>query len=126
MTISMTYGPVEPSAGQAVTFTLQVTDRDAPAQMIEVDFGDGPAQHVIVDCAARYGPWDPPARSGGTKTFTYTHTYRRAGTYTTHFTASSKGCDNPYGNTLDIRQPITVDAAATPDPSPSESPTPFP
>jgi hypothetical protein len=126
MRISVSY-PSGGLTGKPVTFTVTLTDPDAKPSGVWPHWGDGSGS-TPPSCGTRYGPWDPPARSGGTTSYTLKHTYSRAGTYTVYFVGRSGTCGSPYANEIvsqSIR--ITIDQTGSdPTPSPTPSETPFP
>lgn len=127
MRISVTY-PTGGFTGQPVEFTVTLTDPDAKPLAVYPRWGDGASSTAPACTQQRYGPWDPPARSGGSKTYVLRHTYTRAGTYTVSFVGRTGYCGNPYGNELKSQAfSVTIQATGTsPSPSPSPSETPFP
>lgn len=95
VTVQVTTLPSQPHPGDQVTFTVRSNDPDdqinANDQCRTSDsFGDGttnPPQPSCPHCPNpnRYGPWTPPARNGGQRNETVTHTYQLAGQYTATF-----------------------------------------
>lgn len=120
--ISVHYTP-SGTAGQPVSVTVSLSDGDAPPVGAFGSWGDGsgvPAPSC--NTPQRYGPWTPPARSGGSKTWTVTHTYSKAGTYTVSIIGISGACGNPYGGRVSTSITIHIDPApASPSPSPTAS-----
>jgi hypothetical protein len=98
-TLTATTTPATPTAGEVVTFTVHTADPDSfidPGMFCgQVSFGDGNDTGCQVACAAngpQYGPWAPPPPTAGDATFTMTHTYPRAGTYTARFSFTADEC----------------------------------
>lgn len=90
--LAATTEPAAPIAGHTVTFTLHVTDPDSLISSGlfcgQASFGEGDSTGCAVACAPlapEYGKWDPPAPTPGDATFTLTHTYPSAGTFTARF-----------------------------------------
>jgi hypothetical protein len=108
LTVEISYSPSAPKAGQQVTFTVVARDADAIiSSECAQHYGEGPLPFGcdgIPSCRTRYGPWTPPQKSAGERTFSYAHTYDDAGTYRGHFSFLSgtgpfrEYCGSPYGN----------------------------
>ena len=119
LTAEVTVQPAAPRVGQAVTFTVVVVDTDA-APISDMSgcgqgpgFGDGvePGDCMPMCARTQYGPWSPPARQRGEKTFTYTHTYDRAGSFPfwSKFGSAGGYCsENPYADVDYGRTTVTV------------------
>ena len=99
MTLSLRWFPANPEVGQPVTFTLTMTDPDAPADGFFQSFGFEDGQALAVDDFPeerdRYGLWSLPPPKPGQWVDTYTHTYTRAGTFRAWFARSSRTPDLP-------------------------------
>jgi hypothetical protein len=111
MTVTVTYSPQQPQAGQPVTFHLVATDDDPPAPCLDQpvdhwDFGDtnsssefacgsvaDPGGGPACPTGQAFGPWTPPARPLRSATADLSYTYRQPGTYTATFTSHSAGYD---------------------------------
>ncbi|HZP15771.1 MAG TPA: hypothetical protein VFA96_08110 [Nocardioides sp.] len=112
--------PEHPAVGQKVTYTVSITDPDAPAQGCagSRDFGDytvGPLECDPPVCA-RFGEWDAPQAKAGSFVQTFTHVFAKAGTFTATFPVSTVspgwyGCAVPYGSTTTAT--ATVDVTPT-------------
>ena len=124
VTLELRWSPANPEIGQSVTFTLTVSDPDAPADGFfqQFGFGDGPGLAVddFPDECDRYGLWSLPAPKPGRWVDTYTHTYSRTGTFQAWFTRSSRtpglpGCvdearelGDPWASSATITATIAV------------------
>jgi hypothetical protein len=108
--------------GEPVTVVVNVEDPDAQhIDLTGVDWGDEPSPRAeaatssilrIDDIVRRpdrdprpHGPWPPPDKEGGTRSFTRTHVYKKAGKYTAGFSARTTASGStvpeghdPYGN----------------------------
>jgi DNA-directed RNA polymerase specialized sigma24 family protein len=114
--------PSQPHPGDQVTFTVRSSDPDdqinATDQCRTSDsFGDGttnPPQPSCPHCPSpnRYGPWTPPAKNGGQRYETVTHTYQLAGQYTATFRrVSGDSCPDqtdPYASEGAASVTVTV------------------
>jgi hypothetical protein len=132
MTLELRWSPANPEIGQTVTFTLTVSDPDAPADGFFqlYGFGDGPglAADDLPDECNRYGLWSLPAPKPGRWVDTYTYTYSRSGTFQAWFTRSSRTPDLPgcvdearkLGDPWASSATITATIAVAP-PSPARS-----
>jgi hypothetical protein len=118
--IQVSYSP-NGTAGEPVTVTVTLHDGDATPNGLYGSWGDGTGVPAPT-CKEpqRYGPWTPPAKSGGTRTWTLHHTYSNAGTFTVTLIGISGTCGNPYGGRVTTTLTIHIDPAP---PSPSPSPT---
>ncbi|HEX8771573.1 MAG TPA: hypothetical protein VF711_12475 [Acidimicrobiales bacterium] len=105
ITINVDRAPSVVNAGEAVQFTVVVSDADHSVSdnCAVADFGDGslaqaPCQPL--NCPPAFGPWTPPARVAGSMTFTYSHTYTVVGEFhpTFEFHTDRDRCPDPYGN----------------------------
>ena len=97
--ITVAASPVQPTAGQTVTFHVVMDDRDGPIGCVQ-SVSDGQTSSVS-DCGTslpcdRFGAWPPPAPAPGHAQQDVTATYRRPGQYT--FTIAvvppSSGCSD--------------------------------
>lgn len=127
LVVTVTTSAEQAVAGQPFSFTVEATDTDAQPVFCEVfDLGDGTTKGVIgtrcgddgtaqPPCEPRYGPWTPPTRKGGVFTYTVTHTYAAAGTYTVQFFSYSEdgGECHPYGSTKTTERKVTVVSASS-------------
>jgi hypothetical protein len=130
---NLTTNPDPPSPGQEVTFVFIVRDPDGPIadECFVFDTGDGSLYTlvddqivagtptcVLPDCATPTGLWDPPQRSGQTRSFTVRHTYRTTGDFRLHISARAAGsatCANdPYADGFDISYLVSVAPAGPP------------
>ena len=107
--VSFTSVPVNPKAGQAVTFAVTWSD-DAPFWYDHFSI-DGSQQHVACSPAPRYGPWMPPAQVPSGETKQYPATFPSAGEYTVRVTVRTGGCDSPYSDEKTVTVPVTVEPA---------------
>lgn len=107
LTISVTYSPQAPRAGDTVTFTLRVTDPDhlITGNCTRVEYGDGAVEPGLPcnpdpPCNDAHGPWRPPAPTRGERTFTFSHEYRSPGDFRASFEFHTDldHCRNPYGS----------------------------
>ena len=84
MFVHIVVGPPSPVAGQAVEFTVTLTDPDGVSRAGSTyNWGDSGIGESSVDPCEKYGPWDPPARdpARATEVLTLRHTYAQPGTY---------------------------------------------
>jgi plastocyanin len=99
-------------AGEPVSFTANGDDPDAKIACGLIYYGEGTNIGTAVRIRRQYGRWEPPAKTHGTMTKTYTHTYENAGTYTVVASfKSGDGCAedyNPYGSEGSAAVTITV------------------
>lgn len=119
--VDVVMSPGNPQVGDVVTFTVTVTDGDAPvSKSVAAGYGD-PSRARLTTCSApaRYGPWTPPTRQSGSFSTTFQHTYSAAGDYLATFVGRSGDCGSPYGGQLLLELPLTVDEEPEPDPSPA-------
>ena len=119
--LGMTAAPV---AGQAVTFSVTVSEPDhslANACALWT-FGDGTTSGSCptppCTFGGKFGPWTPPDRPpAGMRTFSVQHTYANPGSYTLMFELESRdSCEDPYGTTRGLsfgRWPVVVAAPTT-------------
>jgi hypothetical protein len=130
ITLDLRWSPANPEIGQPVTFTLIVSDPDAPADGYSQSYGFGDGGTLAADDfpdeCERYGLWSLPEPRPGRWTDTYTHTYSRTGTFQASFTRSSRtpglpGCvdrerdlGDPWASSATIKASITV---ASPSPA---------
>lgn len=90
-------------AGQNAAFSVTVTEPDHGLSNAcgTLDFGDGVSSGTCQEppCSGKYGPWTPPTPpAGGTRTFSFQHTYAAPGAYTVIFKIESRdNCEDPYG-----------------------------
>ena len=91
--------PATPKAGDTVTFTLHATDPDSfiasGGFCGGASYGDGEASKCGPSCAGtgpQFGPWDPPPARPGDSTFTVSHAYAKAGSYTANFSITADQC----------------------------------
>ena len=83
--ILITYSPIAPRIGEAVTITAHVLDADAWIGDVTMTFGDEdvitipPASIVGCEAAQPAGPWSPPTPSPDDLVKTFRHTYSAAG-----------------------------------------------
>ena len=123
MRISVSGFTEEARVGETVTYVVTLTDSDAMPFAVYPSWGDGTGS-TPPDCNHQpYGPWDPPARHGGTKSFTFKHAYGKTGHFRVVFTGRSGACGNPYSNELKS-PPIDMTITPADSPAPSESPSP--
>lgn len=122
--VQISISPIQPRAGQPVTFTITAVDPDAapvvagdegPGACNPPGYGDDPVGRCIAGCLApeMYGPWTPPPRQRGERKVMYSHTYARAGDYNAmfYFRSGNGPCGyDPYSNDGDT--PITVHVSA--------------
>ncbi|HZQ28671.1 MAG TPA: hypothetical protein VFA94_13325, partial [Acidimicrobiales bacterium] len=110
--LTVTFSPANPKAGDTVTFTVHHHDPDTNVVACGTeDYGD-----QSVGCAAdypacqtRYGPWDPPAKKPDDGTNTISHTYKAAGTYTVRIEyPAGPGCYDPYAGKVSGSVTITI------------------
>ena len=114
MTVTVT-PPASAKAGQSVAIGVTAVDPDAPISCDYPYFGDGAYVANALTTRPRYGLWETPAKQRGEKTFAYTHTYSKPGTYHLQFTVvSGTSCTDPkadpYGSTGIATATITVTA----------------
>ena len=112
-TLVVTTEPRAPTAGQTVTFKVQAADPDTfiSSGMFcgQITFGEGNGTGCQVACAPigpQYGPWAPPPPQPSDVTFTVTHVYPRAGTYTAHFSFIAGECSprpSPASTSINVR-----------------------
>jgi hypothetical protein len=112
-TLVVTTEPRAPTAGQTVTFKLHATDPDTfiSSDMFcgQIMFGEGNGTGCQVACAPigpQYGPWAPPPPRPSDVTFTVTHVYPRAGTYTARFSFVAGECSvrpSPASTSINVR-----------------------
>jgi hypothetical protein len=96
---------IHPSTtANTVTFAVDVADADHAVSdnCAVIDYGDGNVDQApcqSASCPATFGPWTPPDRVAGSRTFSYSHTYV-PGTYTARFEfhTDRDRCPDPYGN----------------------------
>lgn len=121
LTVNVSFSPAAPKAGDSVTFNVDVSDPDhaVTSNCAVVEYGDGnsepPSPCPAPTCGPAHGPWDPPAAQPGSQTFTYTHVYGAAGSYTAKFvfhTDKDTRCPqpDPYGNTQPAEKAVVVAA----------------
>lgn len=86
----------------------------------QIDFGDGIgegcAAGAVPQCATRYGPWEPPAKTASQAQGSYEHSYAKAGSYTiqVHYPTGNP-CYDPYQSTATGTATIdVVDAQSGP------------
>lgn len=124
MTLELRWSPANPEIGQTVTFTLTMSDPDAPADGFFQSFAFGDGGTLVADdfpeACDRYGLWSVPEPRPGRWVDTYTHTYTRTGTFQAWFTRSSRtpglpGCvdrqrdlGDPWASSATIKASITV------------------
>jgi hypothetical protein len=96
--------PSSPTVGQPVTITITVNEPDHGLSNAcgTMTFGDNTSQGNCPPppCPSnRFGPWTPPARpAGGTRTFSFQHTYSTPGSMRVVFQFDSRDdCHDPYG-----------------------------
>lgn len=114
MTITLST-PASAKAGEPVTITATAVDPDAPISCDYHYFGVGAYVGNAISTRPRYGLWETPAKQRGERTFTYTHTYSKPGTYHLQVTVvSGSSCvdpnADPYGNTGIATGTLTVSA----------------
>lgn len=142
VTLSITVSPSSPKVGQTVTLRLTVTDPDASNVTANMDGGwkgEGPFLSTPLSCTKPgYGPWTPPEPKSGSRTYTFTHVYSEAGTFTLHFWGiswsgppwSSGSCPgaetDPYAGVAEEQKTIVVTGGPSPSPSPTSTTTPTP
>ena len=107
--------PQAVKAGETVTFTVTVRDPDhivtGNCTSVRGAQGEGfPCSPP--DCPPAYGPWTPPPRQAGSRTFTFTGTYG-VGTHEVAFTfhTDRDGCQDPYGSFRTQRVAVQVTPA---------------
>ena len=118
MTVSVTFSPSHPRAGEVVTFHVVAEDPDGRIWSDSYDFGDGTALGVRShpDCSGAYGPWTPPSPTPGRLDKTYQHAYSAAGSFTATFRYRSWGpCPDPaiYGNEGQVVVPLVVSPSSS-------------
>ena len=116
--------PGTPTVGQVVSFTVTVTELDHTLVNAcgILSFGDNTSQPQgncqPRPCDAQFGPWTPPSRSPGSRTFTFQHIYTTPGDFDLRFQLESRdNCWDPYGTALGASTKtghLTVAAAAAP------------
>jgi hypothetical protein len=135
-TLAVVPSAVHTEVGKPVTVVVNAADADAQEiDLRGIVWGDengGPALGRAVrgpnfDSYVRvpdkdprpHGPWPPPDRQGGTRSFTCTHTYKKSGNYTATFavktTASGSTVPDghdPYGDYKQATATIYVAPAA--------------
>jgi hypothetical protein len=142
--IAIEVTPEHPTVGEQVTMVVKVWDADAPLMatwLPSSSWGEsGTALGHAVSCSEpAHGPWMPPDPSPGSETFTFTHTYEKAGTFALTVDGFSwsappwgeASCHyperDPYGSEDHASIVITVSPApASPTPSPSDTVSPTP
>lgn len=128
LTLDIRWSPANPEIGQPVTFTLTMSDPDAPADGFSQSFGFGDGGALVADDfpdeCDRYGLWSLPEPKPGRWVDTYTHTYSRTGTFEAWFTRTSRtpglpGCvdserdlGDPWASSATIKVSITVTASS--------------
>jgi hypothetical protein len=114
-----TAAPATAVAGQPVVFEVAWSDADAKLSSDRFST-DGTSIGTSCTLAPRYGPWTPPAPSGGSGTLRYPTTFPNPGTYKVAVElgtggldgATSPDCTPPYGDFVRIERTITVGPAA--------------
>lgn len=107
---SFTRAPTTAVAGETVVF--EVTWSDADAQLTQDRLStDGTVIGTACALGPRYGPWSPPARTGGSGTLPYATTFPAAGTYSVAVALGTASCGSPYGNDALVQTTITVTEA---------------
>lgn len=113
-TLTVTYQPEHPVAGQEVVFTLVHRDPDsATAPIVESwSFGEGQSGGgTMAACAPpeKFGPWTPPDPRPGLHTETLRHTYSGPGTFVARFRSVAGACGgDPYASTAEGAVTVTV------------------
>lgn len=129
--VSITYEPAEPVVGEEVTFSITVTDPDAP--FVGLAWYDMVYIHgdAMSPCSEGYGPWTPPSPSAGEETITYKRVYRWAGEFPFEVEGGSSNpivisrsrqislCQDPYADR--VRDAVTVTVREAP-PVPAPDP----
>lgn len=112
--VSISVDPPHPLAGQLVTFTVTLSDPDTSVTACgQIDFGDGIGQGcaagTVPQCATRYGPWEPPAKTASTAEGQYQHTFPNTGSYTivVRYPTGSP-CYDPYQSSVTGSITVTV------------------
>jgi hypothetical protein len=117
--ISISRSPEVPKVGEEVTFTATVTDPDhiVTGNCTEVRGATSSLPCTPPPCPARYGPWQPPARHGQTRTFSFRATYSTPGLKEASFTFHTDldMCRDPYGSVGTERVTVDVAPAAQPE-----------
>ncbi len=112
---SFSSAPTTAVAGQTVTFEVAWSDGDAKLSSDRFST-DGTRIGSSCMLVARYGPWTPPARIGGSGTLSYPTTFAEPGTYEVGVELSTSNpqdlvgedCAPVYGNGAYLHASITV------------------
>jgi hypothetical protein len=119
LTVTVTFTPEAPVAGDTVTFNVVAEDPDAAVHRecdVGVAFGDGQSPRQCISdyaCEDRHGPWSPPAEQPDRFETTFTHVYEQPGEYVANFEFTSEGgCFAPYES--QGSQQVTVIVGAPP------------
>lgn len=113
-TVTVTYQPGHPVAGQEVVFTLVHSDADSDTAPIVESWSSGEGQSgggTAVACAAseKFGAWTPPDPRPGVHTETLRHTYSRAGTFVARFRSVAGACGgDPYASKAEADVTVTI------------------
>jgi hypothetical protein len=101
-----------PAVGESVTLTVSWSDNDASLTFrhMSVDNGAGVSQPCATE--HRFGPWSPPARNGGSSSFSETVSFDTPGDHVVTFNLATGDCNNPYGSEATVRSIISVQEPA--------------
>jgi hypothetical protein len=110
--ITITFSPSNPKAGDTVTFTVHHHNPNTYISACGKETYGDIESDCIPDypaCAQRYGPWDPPAKKPDDSTNTITHAYKNPGTYTVRIQyPAGSNCYDPYQGTVTGSVTVTV------------------
>ncbi|MDQ3756547.1 MAG: DUF11 domain-containing protein [Actinomycetota bacterium] len=114
MTVTVTYAPSMPKAGDTVTFEVTVSDDGPGCGSYPVRYGDGEGQEMVCDPVEtlRFGPWAPPPREPRQTVDRHDHVYEHGGQYTATFEYKVgdwfRNYWNPYADSGSASVTVTV------------------
>lgn len=102
--------PANPVAGAPLHFEVSWSDPDA--QLTTHSFStDGTAIGASCSMVPRYGPWTPPAATGGSGTLPFDTTFASPGPYRVIVSLGTGDCMSPYFSEKLLEREIIVTAA---------------
>lgn len=135
MQISIEVSPENPTVGEPVIVTVNMSDPDAPifGASLNGSWGDGGALIPPLRCGPEpAGGWMPPDPKPGSDSITFTHTYSEPGTFEVGFAGSSSSGEpwGPFWCSGEGTDPYASEASASVtivvSPAPETTPTPTP